>query len=154
VKREGWAVRPEAPGVRGPRYAERARPRLAPSASRAPHTNSLTLSPPASRSRPFGLPAIFRKTLITRRCRHLRALQARALAKMANAPRREGFACPVCKTAPPLGAIWRCGKCRQPFDTFESQGLCPHLPGWEVPNSGASRPGCADSEPGTGLFFP
>ena len=53
-------------------------------------------------------------------------MQARALLKVANAPRREGFACPVCKTAPPLGAIWRCGKCRQPFDTFETQGVCPH----------------------------
>jgi Zn-dependent protease len=53
-------------------------------------------------------------------------MQARALAKMANAPRREGFACPVCKTAPPLGAIWRCAKCRKAFDTFETQGVCPH----------------------------
>jgi Zn-dependent protease len=52
--------------------------------------------------------------------------QARAMTKMENAPRREGFACPVCKTAPPMGAIWRCGKCRQPFDTFETQGVCPH----------------------------
>jgi Zn-dependent protease/predicted RNA-binding Zn-ribbon protein involved in translation (DUF1610 family) len=53
-------------------------------------------------------------------------MQARALAKMANAPRRDGFACPVCKTAPPQGEIWRCGKCRKAFDTFESQGVCPH----------------------------
>ncbi len=53
-------------------------------------------------------------------------MQARTMAKMAKAPRRAGFACPVCKTAPPLGAIWRCGKCRQPFDTFETQGVCPH----------------------------
>jgi Zn-dependent protease/predicted RNA-binding Zn-ribbon protein involved in translation (DUF1610 family) len=52
--------------------------------------------------------------------------QARAMTKMENAPRREGFACPVCKTAPPLGAIWRCGKCRKAFDTFETQGVCPH----------------------------
>jgi predicted RNA-binding Zn-ribbon protein involved in translation (DUF1610 family) len=53
-------------------------------------------------------------------------MQARALAKMANAPRRDGFACPVCNTAPPQGEIWRCGKCRKAFDTFESQGVCPH----------------------------
>lgn len=53
-------------------------------------------------------------------------MQARAMIKIANAPRREGFACPSCKTAPPQGAIWRCGKCRQPFDTFETQGVCPH----------------------------
>ena len=53
-------------------------------------------------------------------------MQARTMAKMAKAPRREGFACPVCKNAPPLGAIWRCGKCRKAFDTFETQGVCPH----------------------------
>ena len=32
-------------------------------------------------------------------------MQARALARVANAPRREGFACPVCKIAPPRGAF-------------------------------------------------
>jgi len=52
--------------------------------------------------------------------------QARAMAKMANAPRREGFACPICKAAPPLGEIWHCGKCRKAFDIFETQGVCPH----------------------------
>ena len=52
--------------------------------------------------------------------------QARAMVKMAKAPRREGFACPVCKTAPPLGAVWHCGKCREAFDIFETQGVCPH----------------------------
>ena len=53
-------------------------------------------------------------------------MHARALAKVAAAPRREGFACPECHLAPPQGAIWRCGKCRQAFDTFETQGVCPH----------------------------
>jgi Zn-dependent protease len=52
--------------------------------------------------------------------------QARALAKIAKIPRREGFACPSCKTAPPLGALWRCGKCGQAFDTFLTLGTCPH----------------------------
>jgi len=52
--------------------------------------------------------------------------QARALAKIAKIPRREGFACPSCKTAPPLGELWRCGRCGQAFDTFLSQGICPH----------------------------
>jgi Zn-dependent protease len=52
--------------------------------------------------------------------------QARALARVAKLPRREGFACPTCKTAPPLGALWRCGKCGQPFDTFLSNATCPH----------------------------
>jgi Zn-dependent protease len=52
--------------------------------------------------------------------------QAQALAKLAKIPRREGFACPSCKTAPPLGELWRCGKCGKPFDTFLSQAQCPH----------------------------
>ena len=52
--------------------------------------------------------------------------QARALAKIAKIPRREGFACPSCKTPPPLGALWRCGKCGQAFDTFLTQAACPH----------------------------
>jgi DNA-directed RNA polymerase subunit RPC12/RpoP len=52
--------------------------------------------------------------------------QARVLAKIAKIPRREGFACPSCKTAPPLGTLWRCGKCGQAFDTFLTQGICPH----------------------------
>jgi Zn-dependent protease len=51
---------------------------------------------------------------------------ARALARLAKLPRREGFTCPSCKTAPPLGALWRCGKCGQTFDTFASLGVCPH----------------------------
>jgi Zn-dependent protease len=52
--------------------------------------------------------------------------QARALAHIAKLPRREGFACPSCKTAPPLGTLWRCGKCGQAFDLFLTQGICPH----------------------------
>jgi Zn-dependent protease len=52
--------------------------------------------------------------------------QARALAKIAKLPRRAGFACPSCHTAPPLGELWRCGKCGQAFDTFLTQGACPH----------------------------
>jgi Zn-dependent protease len=52
--------------------------------------------------------------------------QARALAKMDKIPRRAGFACPSCKTAPPLGELWRCGKCGNAFDTFATQAACPH----------------------------
>jgi Zn-dependent protease len=51
---------------------------------------------------------------------------ARGLLRLAKIPRRQGFACPSCRTAPPLGAYWRCGKCQQPFDTFETRGVCPH----------------------------
>jgi len=52
--------------------------------------------------------------------------QARALARIAKIPRRDGLACPSCKTAPPLGELWRCGKCGQAFDIFLTHGLCPH----------------------------
>ena len=52
--------------------------------------------------------------------------QARRLAAVAKLPRRGGFACPSCQAAPPIGAIWMCGKCRQPVDTFASQATCPH----------------------------
>jgi len=53
-------------------------------------------------------------------------MQARALARLAKIPRRDGFACPVCKTPPPVGAIWRCGKCGSPFDIFATQAICPN----------------------------
>jgi len=52
--------------------------------------------------------------------------QAQAMAKVAKAPRRGGFACPVCQAPPPTGNFWRCGKCRQPFDTFATMAICPH----------------------------
>jgi len=52
--------------------------------------------------------------------------QARQLLRIAKLPRRSGFACPSCRTAPPIGAYWQCGACKQPFDTFETQAVCPH----------------------------
>lgn len=53
-------------------------------------------------------------------------LQARAMSRIANAPRRQGLACPVCRTAPPVENLWFCGKCRKPFDVFATQAVCPH----------------------------
>jgi Zn-dependent protease/DNA-directed RNA polymerase subunit RPC12/RpoP len=52
--------------------------------------------------------------------------QAQALLRLEKLPRRDGFACPACETRPPIGAYWKCGKCGQPFDTFETQATCPH----------------------------
>jgi Zn-dependent protease len=52
--------------------------------------------------------------------------QARALLRVAKLPRRDGFICPTCRTAPLLGEYWKCGKCGQPFDTFQSHAACPH----------------------------
>jgi Zn-dependent protease len=51
---------------------------------------------------------------------------ARALARIAKLPRREGFACPACKAAPPAGEYWRCAKCGKVFDTFQTSSTCPH----------------------------
>jgi len=52
--------------------------------------------------------------------------QARALLRFAKLPRRAGFACPACKTAPPVGEFWKCAKCGQPFDTFQTGAVCPN----------------------------
>src|ERR1017187_730307 len=51
---------------------------------------------------------------------------AQDLLRRARLPRREGFVCPSCLTAPPIGAYWKCGQCGQPFDTFQSRAVCPH----------------------------
>jgi len=51
---------------------------------------------------------------------------ARALLRFSRLPRREGFACPACRTSPPIGEFWKCGACGQSFDTFASQAVCPH----------------------------
>ena len=51
---------------------------------------------------------------------------ARALLRVAKLPRRDGFACPTCKTAPPIGNYWKCGECGQAFDTFQTRATCPN----------------------------
>jgi Zn-dependent protease len=51
---------------------------------------------------------------------------ARALLRLAKLPRRDGFACPTCNTAPPAGEYWQCGRCGQAFDMFQTHGVCPH----------------------------
>jgi Zn-dependent protease len=50
--------------------------------------------------------------------------QAKVLRQLADAPRRDGFACPRCKAPPPLAALWGCG-CGERFDTFATGGRCP-----------------------------
>jgi Zn-dependent protease len=52
--------------------------------------------------------------------------QAQALLRIAKLPRREGFSCPACKASPPIGEYWICGQCRKPFDTFQTQAVCPN----------------------------
>jgi Zn-dependent protease len=53
-------------------------------------------------------------------------MHARALLKMAKLPRRNGYSCPTCNSAPPVGGYWKCGNCGQPFDTFASGAVCPN----------------------------
>jgi Zn-dependent protease len=52
--------------------------------------------------------------------------EARLLSRLAKLPRHEGFACPSCKTAPPVGEFWVCSHCRKAFDTFQTQAVCPY----------------------------
>ena len=52
--------------------------------------------------------------------------QALALLRLAKLPRHGGYFCPSCRTSPPIGEYWRCSKCAKPFDTFQSQAVCPH----------------------------
>jgi Zn-dependent protease len=51
---------------------------------------------------------------------------AQTLSRMAELPRRDGYVCPTCKTAPPVGDYWKCGQCGQTFDTFQTGAICPH----------------------------
>lgn len=52
--------------------------------------------------------------------------RALVLVRQEKLPRREGFACPSCRSAPPLGPHWTCSQCSQPFDTFASGAVCPN----------------------------
>jgi len=69
----------------------------------------------------FGIMALFILANCWRGLQH-----ARILARAARLPRRDGFRCPSCEAAPPIGAWWTCGRCGKPFDTFETQAVCPH----------------------------
>jgi len=52
--------------------------------------------------------------------------QAQALYRLSELPRHEGYACPSCKAAPPVGKFWKCSRCAEPFDTFQTQAVCPN----------------------------
>src|SRR5436309_2107276 len=69
----------------------------------------------------FGVMAVFMIMNCWGGLRH-----ALALSRFAKLPRRGGFACPSCKTSPPIGKYWKCGRCGQPFDTFQSHAVCPN----------------------------
>jgi len=52
--------------------------------------------------------------------------RARALSRLAAAPKHLDLACPDCGESPPAGPYWRCGKCGQGFDVFACGGVCPN----------------------------
>jgi hypothetical protein len=52
--------------------------------------------------------------------------QARILGRIAAAPRRPELGCPKCKSPPPAGNFWICGRCRIGFDMFATRGVCPN----------------------------
>jgi Zn-dependent protease len=78
--------------------------------------------------------------------------QARALARIARLPRRAGYACPSCLTAPPLGALWLCVSCGKRFDTFQTGAICPHCSAQygvtQCLDCGTSRPSSEWLRPG------
>src|SRR5262249_46037080 len=52
---------------------------------------------------------------------------AQTLKTAVDAPRREGFSCPVCHAAPPTGPFWSCTSCGATFDPLD-----PAAPGVPV----------------------
>lgn len=51
---------------------------------------------------------------------------ARELRRLERLPRRPEFKCPECHASPPVGSFWLCPSCRQAFDPFATQAVCPH----------------------------
>jgi hypothetical protein len=51
---------------------------------------------------------------------------ARELSRREKLPRYDGFACPSCGTAPPIGENWMCHQCGGKLDTFQTHAVCPH----------------------------
>ena len=70
-------------------------------------------------------------------------LQARLLSRIDQAPRRAGFVCPACNTAPPVGSFWACHHCRTSCDTFAAGAICPRCQAQfavtSCPQCGSSR---------------
>ena len=69
----------------------------------------------------FGIMAVFILMNCWGGLRH-----AQELSRFAKSPRRDGFLCPTCRTAPPIGDFWKCGRCGQALDIFQTQAVCPH----------------------------
>ncbi len=70
------------------------------------------------------------------------------LIRAARAPRREGRLCPVCGSAPPVGAFWVCPRCRKSFDLFEAKPSVPSAPRSVPAHAAWNAEGIAPSSPG------
>jgi DNA-directed RNA polymerase subunit RPC12/RpoP len=70
--------------------------------------------------------------------------QARALLRIEKLPRRPEFACPDCRSSPPIGNFWRCKQCSQGFDTFATGAVCPHC---GVAHEVTTCPDCGEARP-------
>ena len=70
--------------------------------------------------------------------------EARARARAESWPRHQDFHCPSCRMSPPKAALWICGECQEPFDTFEHNGACPacvrEFAGTSCPDCGHASP--------------
>lgn len=70
--------------------------------------------------------------------------QALLLARLDNAPRRTGFACPSCGAVPLVGRFWLCNRCKTAFDTFATRAICPKCQATfdttRCPECGAAHP--------------
>jgi len=75
--------------------------------------------------------------------------RAQSLKRMAEAPRREGFACPKCEAAPPIGAYWACGSCRRAFDLLETRQSFIAAPSSSLLNLTRYEPPNPSEETGT-----
>ena len=64
--------------------------------------------------------------------------RARIMLRNEKLPRRGGFACPNCRSAPMLGDHWKCAQCGQAFDTFARGAVCPNC-GAQYPNTMCSE---------------
>jgi Zn-dependent protease len=74
-----------------------------------------------------------------------RALRlAKAMSRIAELPRREGYRCPACHTPPVTGPYWKCAACGTNFDTFATGATCPNcrqiFPTTQCIDCGAAHP--------------
>jgi Zn-dependent protease len=78
-------------------------------------------------------------------------MRARAYARLAALPRRQGFACPQCGKNPLMAPVWRCAKCHKNLDPFETNATCPYcgelFPSTACSDCGASSPIHAWAQP-------